>query len=250
MSIIRKVYFKLLIFCYNENGDGMEQKKGKLIVIEGACDGIGKSTQYNLLYDKLISLGYKVINHHFPSYNTFHGAPVEKYLAGDFGRIDELSPYFINSLYAIDRASAWYLNLKREYESGALILLDRYTTSSIIYQAATVTPLEKRKKFIDDICDYEYNKLEIAKPDMVIFLEAPFDMVTNLRNNRQDYEGNANDIHERDLAFMRQVYDNAIFVADYLKWTKIKCNRDDEMKNVDEIHETILKKVLKKMNHN
>ena len=26
---------------------------GKLIVIEGACDGIGKSTQYNLLKERL-----------------------------------------------------------------------------------------------------------------------------------------------------------------------------------------------------
>ena len=29
--------------------------KSKLIVIEGACDGIGKSTQYDLLYKRLIS---------------------------------------------------------------------------------------------------------------------------------------------------------------------------------------------------
>ena len=28
---------------------------GKLIVIEGACDGIGKSTQYNLLKERLKS---------------------------------------------------------------------------------------------------------------------------------------------------------------------------------------------------
>ena len=26
---------------------------GKLIVIEGSCDGVGKSTQYKLLIDKL-----------------------------------------------------------------------------------------------------------------------------------------------------------------------------------------------------
>ena len=30
--------------------------KGKLIVIEGACDGIGKSTQYNLIKKKLEKL--------------------------------------------------------------------------------------------------------------------------------------------------------------------------------------------------
>ena len=225
----------------------MENKKGKLIVIEGACDGIGKSTQYNLLYNKLISLGYAVVNHHFPSYNTFHGKPVEKYLSGEFGSINELRPYFVNSLYAVDRACAWYLKLKKEYDSGKVILLDRYTTSSIIYQAATVSPLEKRKEFINYICDYEYQKLQIAKPDMVIFLEAPFDMVTKLRQNRQGYEGNANDIHEKDLTFMRQVYDNAIFVADYLNWTKIKCNCNDKMKSIDEIHEIITGKVLKKL---
>ena len=225
----------------------MNKQKGKLIVIEGACDGIGKSTQYTLLYNKLTSLGYEVVNHHFPSYNTFHGKPVEKYLAGDFGKISEISPYFINSLYAVDRASAWYLKLKKEYDSGKIILLDRYTTSSIIYQASCVNPIEKRKEFIDYICDYEYSKLQIAKPDMVIFLEAPFDMVTNLRKNRQEYEGNANDIHEKDLTFMKQVYDNALFVADYLKWTKIKCNRNGKMKSIDEIHETISSKVLKKI---
>ena len=28
---------------------------GKLIVIEGSCDGVGKSTQYKLLIDRLIN---------------------------------------------------------------------------------------------------------------------------------------------------------------------------------------------------
>lgn len=223
----------------------MEIKKGKLIVIEGACDGIGKTTQYNMLYNKLTSLGYEVIRHHFPSYNTFHGIPVEKYLSGEFGEIKDISPYFINSLYANDRACAWYLKLKKEYDSGKIILLDRYTTSSIIYQAALLMPLDKRKEFIDYIVDYEYNKLGIAEPDMVIFLEAPFDMVTNLRKNRQNYEGNANDIHEANLEFMKSVYDNAVFVADYLNWTTIKCSNQDKMKSIEDIHEEIYKKVKK-----
>ena len=43
--------------------------KGKIIVVEGACDGIGKSTQYSLLEKALINNGEKIIKHHFPSYN-------------------------------------------------------------------------------------------------------------------------------------------------------------------------------------
>lgn len=38
----------------------------KLIVIEGACDGVGKTTQYALLKQSLIKDGYIVNTHHFP----------------------------------------------------------------------------------------------------------------------------------------------------------------------------------------
>ena len=223
------------------------KKHGMLIVMEGACDGIGKSTQFKLLYDKLISLGYDVVSHHFPSYNTFHGMPVEKYLAGDFGKITDLNPYFINSLYANDRACFWYLELKKEYDDGKVILLDRYTTSSLLYQSAVINNEKERFDFIDYVSDYEYHKLGIPEPDLVIFLEAPFELVTNLRKNRTNYEGNSNDIHEKDLDFMKRVYDNSVEVANYLKWYKINCAINDKMKSIDDIHNTIEKVVIDKI---
>ncbi len=223
-------------------------KKGMLIVMEGACDGIGKSTQYDKLYDYLINNGYKVVRHHFPSYNSKEGALVEKYLNGDFGTIDSLNPYFINSLYAIDRACTWNLQLKKEYEEGKIILLDRYTTSSIIYQSSVIDNPFKRKQFINYIIDYEYNKLGIPKPDLVLFLNAPFDLVTQIRNQRENYEGNKNDIHEKNLDYMYKVYNNALFVADYLNFDEIACQKNEsEMKDIDEIHSVIVKKVLKKV---
>lgn len=225
----------------------MNKLKGILIVMEGACDGIGKSTQYELLYNKLVSLGYEVVKHHFPSYNTFHGAAVEKYLAGEFGKIEDLSPYFINSLYASDRACCWYLKLKKEYDQGKIILLDRYTTSSILYQSSGIKNKKEKQAFIDYVNDYEYHKIGIASPDMVIFLEAPFDIVSELRKNRTNYEGNTNDIHEKDLSFMRQVYNNSIEIANYLKWHKIICSDGNKMKSVEDIHKNILDSVLAKI---
>ena len=164
---------------------------------------------------------------------------IKKYLAGDFGSPKDLSPYFINDLYAMDRAITWFEELKAEYDSGKTILLDRYTTSSLIYQAALIEDIEERKAFVDYVCDFEYNKLGIKKPDTVIFLHAPFDLVTEMRNARKQNEGLENDIHERDLSFMKKVYDNAMFLADYLGWTKIKCNDGDKMKSIEEIHKEI-----------
>ena len=221
--------------------------KGMVIVMEGACDGIGKSTQYDKLYNYLLEKGYKVVKHHYPSYNTVQGGPVEAYLAGKYGNISELSPYFINSLYAIDRACTWNLGLKKEYNEGKIILLDRYTTSSIIYQSSLIEDKDEKIAFINYITDFEYNKLEIPEPDIVIFLDAPFDLVTNIRNKRQNYEGNSNDIHEKDLNFMKKVYDNAQFIADYLKWDRVTCNKDNDMLSIDEIHQDITNKVLRKI---
>lgn len=168
-------------------------KKGKLIVIERACDGIGKTTKYELLCEHFLNDGQEIANHHFPSYQTFQGAHVEKYLQGEFGQPNELSPYFINSLYATDRAVTWYMNLKQLYEQGKIILLDRYTTSSLIYQSALIEDITEKKKFIDYVIDFEYRKIGIKEPDKVIFLHAPFNLVTKLRDARTQNEGIVNE---------------------------------------------------------
>lgn len=219
---------------------------GRLIVIEGACDGIGKTTQFKLMQDKLVQEGNKVISHHFPSYNEYQGKPVENYLKGEFGLPQELSPYFVNSLYATDRAVTWHSELKEKYDAGYTVLLDRYTTSSIIYQAALIEDESEKKKFMDFVTDYEYNKIGIPKPDSVIFLYAPFELATRIRMERKENDGVANDVHEKDLEFMKKVYDSAMFAADYLKWDKIKCDFNDQMKSIDEIHNMICRKLKQK----
>ena len=59
---------------------------GKLIVIEG-LDGSGKSTQLNLLPDKLKANGIDCRSVSFPNYEDDSSALVKMYLAGQFGSI-------------------------------------------------------------------------------------------------------------------------------------------------------------------
>ena len=217
---------------------------GKLIVIEGALDGIGKSTQFSLLKEKLEKDNI-VISHHFPTYDEYQGKPVMEYLKGSFGKPNEVSPYFINSLYAIDRKITWETKLKKAYDNDNIVLLDRYTTSSLIYQSALIEDIEEKNKFLDYITDFEYKKLQIREPDEVIFLTAPFELITDLRNKRLEEQGEQikGDIHEKDLDFMKKVYNSAIYCAKYFNWTIIECTENDKFKSKEEIHNEILSKI-------
>lgn len=214
--------------------------KGSLVVIEGAGDGIGKTTQFKLLLEKCRDAGIPVTSHHFPSYGTYQGAPVEEYLKGNYGAPSELSPYFINNLYALDRSVTWRTSLKPRYDSGDLILLDRYTTSSLIYQSALIDDKNQKNEFIDYVCEYEYDKLGIKKPDHVIFLHASPEMLSKLRNSRKSNEGISGDIHETNAGFMNKVYENSVYIAERLGWHKVECiAADGTMRTPEDIHREI-----------
>ena len=67
------------------------------------------------------------------------------------------------------------------------------------------------------------------------------------RKKRQENDGIVNDIHEKDLNFMKKVNDSAMYVADYLSWNKIKCNNGSIMRDKEDIHEEIYQKIKKKI---
>ena len=42
---------------------------------------------------------------------------------------------------------------------------------------------------------------------------------------------------------MLKVYENAMFLADYLSWDKIQCNEGDKFRSIEDIHAEIYQKV-------
>lgn len=219
--------------------------KGKLIVMEGACDGIGKTTQFELLKERLIKEGYDVVTHHFPSYNKNSGKLAVAYLNGEYGNPKDLSPYFVAELYTVDIAAVYLSELKPALEEGKMVLLDRYSTSTLMYQASVIEDLKERKAFLEYEKDYIYNKVGIGIPDKVIFLNAPFSEAVKFRKERTNYEGNENDIHETNDEYLKGVYDNAQYVSNVLDMTNIDCYENNSMRSKEDIHEEIYQKIFK-----
>ena len=210
---------------------------GKVIVIEDVSDGVGKTTQVKELYKKLVDLGKEVIYHHFPSYGSVGASLVEAYLKGDLGKREEIGPYAISSFYAVDRFYTYHNKLKDALNSGKIVLLDRYTTSNLIYQGS-LFEREKKDEFLDYITDYEYNRLGLKKPDLVIFLKLDKDFASTLRKNR-DYDGIDGDINEKDQEFLDKVYDNSLYVADKYNFKVVECSKDGKLRSVEDICEEV-----------
>ena len=142
---------------------------GKLFVIDGT-DGSGKQTQLKKLMERLDenNIEYRVMS--FPNYESPSSSLVKMYLSGEFGQDPKMvSPYIASTFYAADRYATYTKDFKEYYENGGIILADRYTTANIVHQAGKILNEEERNKFLDWLCDFEYNLYGLPKPTEVFF---------------------------------------------------------------------------------
>ena len=213
---------------------------GKLIVIEGT-DSSGKETQTKKLYERLLSEGKNVRKISFPNYDSPACEPVKMYLAGKFGdNASKVNPYPISTMYAIDRYASYKMDWGNFLQNGGIIITDRYTTSNMVHQASKIEDKEEKEKYLQWLEDLEYNKMELPKPDMVIFLNMPTDMAAKLmaeRKNKITGESQK-DIHEKNKEYLKKSYDNACEIAKKYNWQEIKCV-DTELKSIEDIGEEI-----------
>ena len=228
----------------------MAQKKykGRLIVIEGV-DGSGKQTQTQLLYDRLVKNGEKVMKISYPRYDKESSAMVKLYLSGAFGDDpDAVSPYIASTFYAADR----YASFKEDYEAfltqGGTVLADRYTTSNMVHQAGKISDDRERKKFLDWLWDYEFNLYGLPVPDQVFFLNIPPEINQELIKNRNNKitGQQEKDIHEKSEKHLRASYRSALALVAEYGWTEINCVAQGKLRSIESIHEEIWNAIHKK----
>ena len=178
-------------------------KQGKIIVLDG-LDGCGKSTQFAALGKLLTEQGETVKPISFPMYDKPSAALVKMYLRGDFSDTpDGVNAYAASSFYAVDRYANYKLDWEKNYTAGELILASRYTTSNAIHQMSKL-PQEQWDGYLEWLEDYEYCKLGLPQPNLVLFLSLPLELSQKLLAKRYDGDASKKDIHEADLAYLEQ----------------------------------------------
>ncbi len=215
--------------------------KYKLVVIEGV-DASGKQTQTEKLYERILASQTKVEKIEFPNYASDTSSLVKMYLGGNFGTsANDVSPYMASAFFAVDRAGSIKCVWKERLDNAQVVIADRYVTSNMIHQASKIENVKEKNDFLDWVYDFEYNKLSLPKPDLVIFLDMPVEYARQLMENRKNKINNSEvkDIHESDIAYLTKSYDNAVGIAKKYGWHTVSCVKDGKIRSIDDISNEI-----------
>ncbi len=215
---------------------------GILIAIEGT-DSSGKQTQSERLYKALTDTGVDARLVSFPAYESDSSALVKMYLAGEFGTDPEsVNAYAASTFYAVDRYATYKKDWGDDYDKGTVIVADRYVPSNLIHQASKIDNPDKKSEFISWLCELEYDRLGLPRPDATIFLDMPTETAQKLMAERANKIDNSDkkDIHERNAEYLKKSYENAKGIAKSLSWNVVACaDGDGNVRNIDDISNEI-----------
>ena len=226
-----------------------EAKKGKLIVFEGT-DCSGKSTQINLLIEKLEKENLKVVTLDFPNYSTPTGKIVRRYLDNGFGPANGVDSRIASTFYAQDRFASKPI-IEKALEENDIVILDRYVESNMGHQGGKIRNRQEREEFFEWLRELEYDNFSLPKPDGVVFLYMPHPVSKELMKDRErksEFHPGEEELdgHEGVPEHLQNAEESYLHLAELYGWVKISCAPDgsmDSLRTPEHIHEELYEKV-------
>lgn len=218
----------------------------KLIVIDG-LDGSGKTTQFEIIGRELREKYGNVKMISFPDYDKPSSALVKMYLNGEIASdAGQVNAYAASSFYAVDRYASYKIYWEDFYKNGGIVLAGRYVSSNAIHQMSKL-PENEWDSYLEWLEDYEYGKLELPRPDCVIFLDMPVEISQRLMTARYNGDESRKDIHEGNVDYLISCRRTALYAAERLGWSVVGCSGGGEALPIEEISEKIKKIIYSKL---
>lgn len=165
----------------------------KIVAFEG-IDASGKQTQVKLLYERLLSQGFKVAVESFPRYQNPIGELLQKWFCKEI----DLTTEAVHMLLEADRQDFMgeLKFLDNEYD---FLLLDRFTLSNLAFGVAKGLSLEWLRSL----------QSNIRRPDVTFILD--IDVETSLRRKPR-----GRDRHEEDKKLLQKARNAYLEIAEKL----------------------------------
>ncbi len=224
---------------------------GKLIVIDGT-DGSGKGTQVDLLIKRLVSEGHQVKTADFPRYGEDSSYFVRRYLKGEYGNLESVNSRRASIFYALDRYEASF-EIRNWLSQGIHVVANRYASANMGHQTAQVSE-DKRDEFLAWLDELEFGIMGIPRPDVTILLSMRPDIGQQLVDSKKAETkvaiagGKGRDLLEENLPHLLRAFDAYHYVARKYNWPIITCDRDNQPRLIEEIHQEVYSLVASKLN--
>jgi len=215
---------------------------GNIIVFEG-IDGSGKSTQFELMCERLTAQNRQFRRLNFPRYSEPSSTLIRMYLNGDFGENPaDVNAYAASSFFAADRYASFVQDWGEYYKSGGLIVTDRYTTSNALHQGSKMES-SQRKTFFDWLYEYEFSLIGLPKPNLVFYMNIPATVAAERLSLRQEKTGTHADIHEQDFLYLSSCAESGAQAAAQFDWCVIDCEKNAQARSAEDIHSEIFERL-------
>ncbi len=172
---------------------------GTFITVEGP-DGAGKTTQLQLLADRLTAEGYEIVMTREPGGTRIGNEIRSLILNPDFQEMDEMTEIL---LYAASRAQHVNELIRPALAAGKIVLCDRFIDASIAYQGYGLGYI------IEQVRSINQQATNHLTPDRTYL----FDLTVSESKQRMMDRGALDRIEQRDDAFRQRVYDGFMTLA-------------------------------------
>ena len=173
----------------------MSTADGIFIVFEGG-DGVGKTTQVDILCKWLANAGHDVLKTFEPGDSTV-GAMIRQIVLDP--ATGEMSPRAEALLYAADKAQHVFAVVRPALERGAVVVCDRYVDSMLAYQGAgrvlQLADLERIARWAT----------EDLQPDLTVVLDAELRDGVHAKSDKDRLESAGEKFHERTRLFFLEL---------------------------------------------
>ncbi len=202
-------------------------KSAEMFITFEGIDGVGKSTQLDMLEKHFVESGREVVRTLEPG-GTELGQEIRHLL---LHRKGDVAPRSEALLYAADRAHHVETKIKPALASGKVVLSDRYFDSSVAYQGAA------RELDVNEVREISLWAIDRLLPDLTVLLDLDAAAAIERRGNK----GTEPDRLEREqVEFFERAREEYLRMAKEPRFLVI-----DATLSPQEIHAQVLQRVAK-----
>ena len=202
-------------------------KSAEMFITFEGIDGVGKSTQLDMLEKHLVESGKEVVRTLEPG-GTELGQEIRHLL---LHRKGDVAPRSEALLYAADRAHHVETKIKPALAKGKVVLSDRYFDSSVAYQGAA------RELDVNEVREISLWAVDRLLPDLTVLL----DLDAAEAMQRRGSKGTEPDRLEREqVEFFERAREAYLRMAKEPRFLVVDANLSPE-----QIHAQVLERVAK-----